>query len=180
MIHYLIGDATEPQGDGPKIIAHICNSIGRWGAGFTGALTKKWKEPEEQYRLWYKYGNSNFDDSFKLGNVQLITLNHTYLHPELDDITIVANMIAQEGIGPQKTEFIDHVTMIASTITIPPIRYDALKKCLEEVNMAAINNDATIHMPRIGTNLAGGDWNIIEKIIFDTLSVEVYVYDLPK
>jgi len=34
MITYLVGDATQPQGEGVKVIAHICNDIGAWGAGF--------------------------------------------------------------------------------------------------------------------------------------------------
>lgn len=34
LVQYLKGDATYPQGDGPKIIAHICNDAGGWGKGF--------------------------------------------------------------------------------------------------------------------------------------------------
>jgi hypothetical protein len=30
-ILYLKGDATNPQVEGNKIIAHICNDIGGWG-----------------------------------------------------------------------------------------------------------------------------------------------------
>lgn len=40
-IHYVTGDATEPIGEGEKIIAHICNDQGGWGAGFVLALSKK-------------------------------------------------------------------------------------------------------------------------------------------
>lgn len=28
MINYVIGDATAPQGEGPKFIVHCCNNIG--------------------------------------------------------------------------------------------------------------------------------------------------------
>ena len=41
-INYVIGDATQPIGDGAKIIVHVCNDIGGWGRGFVLALTKKW------------------------------------------------------------------------------------------------------------------------------------------
>jgi len=49
-IHYVQGDATQPQGDGPQIIAYVCNDIGRWGKGFVLALSKRWKEPEHAYK----------------------------------------------------------------------------------------------------------------------------------
>jgi hypothetical protein len=41
---------------------------------------------------------------------------------------------------------------------------------------------ATVHMPRIGAGLAGGDWGKISRIIEDELAgkgVEVTVYTLP-
>ena len=33
-IHYIKGDATQPQAKGNKVIAHICNDLGGWGKGF--------------------------------------------------------------------------------------------------------------------------------------------------
>lgn len=65
----------------------------------------------------------------------------------------------------------------------PPIRYEAVRKGLENVAEFAIDHDASIHMPRIGAGLAGGDWHTIEGIIKETLAargIEVTVYDLPK
>ena len=44
-IQYRTGDATRPEGDGPKIIAHICNDVGAWGKGFVLALSKRWNTP---------------------------------------------------------------------------------------------------------------------------------------
>ena len=43
-IRYVTGDATRPEGEGPKIIVHICNDIGAWGRGFVLALSKRFKE----------------------------------------------------------------------------------------------------------------------------------------
>ncbi len=55
-IIYLKGDATEPiVTDGMRIITHICNDKGRWGAGFVMALSRKWKEPEDEYRKLKNY-----------------------------------------------------------------------------------------------------------------------------
>ena len=62
----------------------------------------------------------------------------------------------------------------------PPIRYDAVKECLESLEEKAIELNASIHMPRIGCGLAGGRWDRIEPIILDTLcskNIEVYIYD---
>ncbi len=50
MINYVKGDATSPIGDGVKLIVHVCNDIGAWGAGFVLALSKKWITPEKQYK----------------------------------------------------------------------------------------------------------------------------------
>jgi len=32
-IKYIKGDATNPAGEGNKLIVHICNDIGGWGKG---------------------------------------------------------------------------------------------------------------------------------------------------
>jgi O-acetyl-ADP-ribose deacetylase (regulator of RNase III) len=149
-IKYIKGDATNPIGEGNKIICHICNDVHVWGAGFVLAISKRWKAPEIIYR------NENVRD-LKLGDVQFV--------PVEDDI-IVANMIAQRGIGHDFSS------------GRPPIRYNALHICLVKVNDWACKTGATLHMPRIGCGLAGGEWNIIEQIIQDVVSVDVTVYDL--
>lgn len=148
-IKYVIGDATKPKGDGKKIICHICNNIGAWGAGFVLALSARWDEPEDAYR-------SMPEEERVLGNVMIV--------PVEEDI-LVANMIAQHAIYPD-------------TNGLPPIRYNAVRKCLTAVNSLAEEIGATLHMPRIGCGLAGGRWEDIEQIINDTVTVNVTVYDL--
>lgn len=148
-IRYKVGDATRPVTPGPKIICHICNDIGAWGAGFVLALSKRWSAPEDSYR--------ECPEEWQLGITQIV--------PVEDDIC-VANMIAQHGIiGYDDADE-------------PPIRYAALRVCLAEVNDIAYRSGATLHMPRIGCGLAGGEWSEVEKIINDVCSVDVYVYDL--
>lgn len=80
MIQYIKGDATQPQGEGMKVICHITNDIGAWGAGFVLAISRRWRKPESIYRREYPR---------ELGQVQFIRVE--------DDIT-VANMCAQRGI----------------------------------------------------------------------------------
>jgi O-acetyl-ADP-ribose deacetylase (regulator of RNase III) len=151
-ITYLPGDATRPSGQGRKIIAHICNDQGRWGKGFVVAISACWPEPEEVYRIWF-----NERAEFELGAVQFVQVER--------DI-FVANMIGQEGIREKNG--------------IPPIRYAAVWSALQKVGEKANELEASVHMPRIGCGLAGGEWSKIEPIIVETLckqGVEVTVYD---
>jgi hypothetical protein len=148
IIHYLKGDATYPIGLENKILCHICNDINAWDKSFVLAISKRWRNPELMYRTMKPSDRV-------LGNVQ-------FVHVEKD--IVVANMIAQHDI-----KFHDK---------IPPIRYEALKICLERVNHKALKLNATIHMPRIGCGLAGSKWSIIEDIIREVITVDVYVYDL--
>ena len=154
MIKYVIGDATNPIGEGNKIICHICNDIGGWGAGFVLAISKKWGAPEYKYRKMTP-------EERQLGVVQLVSVE-----PKI----FVANMIGQHGIKPMKG---------ADNLIIPPIRYDAVLACLRKVAGYANTLNATVHMLRIGAGLAGGNWETIEKIINEALeSIDVTVYNL--
>lgn len=142
------GDATEPVGDGKKIIAHICNDKGAWGAGFVMAISKKWKQPEITYR--------HFKDNYYLGTVDYI---------KVEDDLWVANMIAQHNTGRDENGDI-------------PLRYSALVDCLRNLNEMAEHLNASVHMPKIGSGLSGGNWEVIEQIIRETLDCEVNIYYL--
>lgn len=160
-ITYVVGDATDPQGPDPKIIAHVCNDVGGWGAGFVTALSRRWSQPEEQYRLWWRHRDGV---PFELGQIQVVPIGPHYS----SDIELwVANMIAQHAF---------------STHGEPAIRYDALESCLAKVAGVATGLQASVHMPRIGCGLAGGEWKKILPLINLTLcaaDVPTYVYDLP-
>jgi O-acetyl-ADP-ribose deacetylase (regulator of RNase III) len=153
MIQYCIGDATQPIGEGNKIIPHICNDIGGWGKGFVLALSKRWKQPEQAYREWYES-----QKNFELGQVQFV---------EVEPDLVVANIIGQKGIQKSGGK--------------APIRYEAVKEGLAKIAIYAQDKNASIHMPRIGSGLAGGKWEVIEKIIQEELivkDIEVTVYAL--
>jgi O-acetyl-ADP-ribose deacetylase (regulator of RNase III) len=150
------GDATTPQADGRKIIAHVCNDIGAWGKGFVRAVTRRWPEPEQDYRRWHR---DRADNDFGLGAVRLVQVQ-----PDI----WVANMIGQHGIKRGAAG--------------PPIRYDAVAQCLASLADHAVRLDASVHMPRIGCGLAGGRWEHIEPIVVTALcqrDIVVTVYDLP-
>lgn len=154
MITYLRGDATRPQGSGPRIIAHICNTEGGWGAGFVVAISRRWKEPERAYRDWYSKKKCDYG-CFTLGATQIVQVE-----PEM----WVANMIAQEGYA---------------RFGKIPLRYEALEEALYKVGEAAYKLQASVHMPRIGCGLAGGNWSEVEPLVSGCLSGHnVFVYDL--
>jgi O-acetyl-ADP-ribose deacetylase (regulator of RNase III) len=147
MIKYIIGDATCPVGSGKQAIVHICNDKGGWGAGFVLALSKKWKEPERQYRKWAK------SEHFKLGKIQVVKCS--------DDLYVI-NMVAQRGFA------------------LPgyvPLSYTALRDCLKQVNEFAKQSNITLHAPKFGAGLAGGDWRKIEAIINETIDCEITIYE---
>ncbi|SKA85406.1 O-acetyl-ADP-ribose deacetylase (regulator of RNase III), contains Macro domain [Prosthecobacter debontii] len=155
-IQYISGDATAPKGGEAKIIVHVCNDIGGWGAGFVLAISKRWLQPEQQYRAWHKAGEWH-GIPFELGRVQFVAVQ--------DDL-LVANLIGQQGIRRQR-----HV---------PPIRYQAVAEGLIAVAQKAKELGASVHMPRIGCGLAGGRWEEIEPLIKRHLAdqdVSVTVYD---
>jgi len=153
-INYVEGDATNPQGEGKKLIIHVCNDIGVWGGGFVLAVSKKWSLPEEIYRA------EDHAVGLQLGQIAIVDVE--------DDISVV-NMIGQTGTSPDITNR-------------PPVRYGAIELCLEEVARYALKCNASVHAPRFGAGIAGGDWDRIESIINEELisvGVPVTVYDLP-
>lgn len=150
-ITYTQGDATCPQVEGVKIIAHICNDKNAWGAGFVLAISRKWLIAKSSYHAWHR------DDSFSLGAIQLVQVE-----PDI----LVANMISQHGIYSKNG---------------PPIRYDAFAQCLQKLAKEAKDLKASIHMPKgIGSGLAGGDPDKIRKIIEEELcskDISVTMYE---
>ena len=147
------GDATSPQAKGPKVIAHICNDLGGWGKGFVLAISRRWPEPERDYRDWHRHRAAN---DFGLGAVRLVQVTA--------DIW-VANMVGQHGMKTGSNG--------------PPIRYDAVERCLARL-AGLLPSGGSVHMPRIGTGLAGGSWDRIEPLLVRTLcarDIPVTVYD---
>ncbi|MFF1485374.1 macro domain-containing protein [Streptomyces sp. NPDC058319] len=152
---YVRGDATAPRAAGPKVIAHVCNDRGGWGRGFVLALSRRWPEPEAAYRAWYR---DRADNDFALGAVQLVRTG-----PDL----WVANMIGQHGVRRGGGKGV-------------PVRYEAIDTALDRLAGHAAALAASVHMPRIGCGLAGGDWDRIEPLAEARLlrrRIPVTVYD---
>jgi len=158
-VRYVTGDATAPEGDGLKIIAHCCNNIGLWGAGFVLSLSKKWDRPEAEYRGWHERTGGDLP----LGAMQLV--------PVEPDVYI-ANLVGQHGVRAAKGGEM-------------PIRYEAISKGFRLITQYALahrEKKVSVHMPRLGCALAGGSWAKVEPLIdvhFVANGILVTVYDWP-
>ncbi len=158
-LHELTGDATQPvQTEGNVVVAHVVNDRGGWGSGFVLAVSKRWPQAERDYRAWAKAGRSRaeFSTPFQLGEV---------LISKVAKNLSIAHMLAQHGyIGP------DNPT---------PLSYKALSQCLRKLAAVTAAQEASIHMPRIGAGLGGGDWSQIKRIIEQELGhLPVCIYTL--
>ncbi|HUC17732.1 MAG TPA: ImmA/IrrE family metallo-endopeptidase [Acetobacteraceae bacterium] len=153
-IKYVNGNALSPRGDEPKIICQLVNNRAlKWGGGIARQMAQKYPEAEQAFSHWIA----------KLGRRSL-GLVHV---ADVDKITIVASLVAQSGYGVSSA---------------PRIRYAALEQALLHVCKEATRRRASVHMPRIGTGDARGDWATIENLVQDTLvrnGISVTVYDLP-
>lgn len=181
-IRYVVGDATRPPSNegGIRILPHVCNNLGGWGAGYVVALSRRWPEPERRYREWSALCAEE-GKKLPLGETQIIRVSDE--HGEL----FVANMVAQDGYRTR-----DRRVAVDS---------GALNSCLGWLGEWAVNMDfirqgfdtgrrrwhgrrpppAVFHMPRIGCGLGGGSWSEIEGMIQKHLGVrQVVVYDLPE
>ena len=154
-IEELIGNALMPRGSGERIIAHIVNdATPNWGAGFALEVKKRWTHVQEDFRHWVEKDRQN------------LSLGKSYRSYAEDSLSVV-HMIAQRGYGPSD---------------IPRIRYSALINTLEELAQLALQQGASVHMPRIGSGQAGGSWELIRELIDETLArrgIPVYIYTLP-
>ena len=57
-------------------------------------------------------------------------------------------------------------------------QFQTLGNYLGQVAAHAKSSNASVHMPKIGTGLAGGDWAVIEPIIQEQLQgIPVFVYE---
>lgn len=148
MIEYIEGDLFDhvPK-DKFVIIPHVCNTLGKWGAGFVIPLGKKYPKAKDSY--------------LELHKINAIELGHTDF-VQVSSKVVVANMIAQDGIGSKRC-----------------LRYNHLATCLDSVAEYARLNKMEIHAPMFGSGLAGGKWEFISELINDSWiskNLKVFIY----
>lgn len=153
MINYVIGDATKPQGEGIKVIAHCVNNVGLFGAGFANALNKAYPKVRDKYLNWAMHTH--------------ISIGDLLVVPVENDL-YVANLVGQNGV--------------VSLRNPKPINYDALLEAMIKLGEWIKNKKekVSIHCPRLGAGLAKGKWEVIEPLMeLAWKDFNVYVYDLP-
>lgn len=154
-LRHVTGNAAKAShGSGRKVISHIVNDAGGWGKGFVMAISKEWGKSVR--RAYFEWHRDRPRSGFRLGAVQVVAAS-----PRID----IVNMIGQCGMltGSQGA----------------PIRYAALEEALGTMARHAAAVGASVHMPRIGCGLAGGEWARIEPLIAAISaahSLTVYIY----
>lgn len=141
MIKYINGNLFDSNAE---IICHQANCQGVMGAGVALELKQRYPKVFESYRKDYICGR------LEPGYVNFTKNNRDQ---------IVASMCGQ-----------DTCCGYSKVLT----NYDALQECLSKVVKFAKSLDisATIALPyMMSCGLAGGDWNIVSKMVEDTFEV---------
>jgi|688.fasta_scaffold573284_2 O-acetyl-ADP-ribose deacetylase (regulator of RNase III) len=132
------------------IIAHQTNCMGVMGGGLAKQIRDKYPNVYKEYKSFCNKAQLLF------GNVQLITCS---------DGKTIANLFGQYGYGNDK-QYTD---------------YKALEESLENMLFLIRPFKKSIALPyKLGCGLAGGDWNIVYKIIekvFEDYDVTIYNFE---
>lgn len=164
MIKIVKGDVTKPIGDGNKLIVHCCNDIISFGSGVAGAIARAWPHVREAYMSWGYTSKPGQKRPFALGQVQFV---------KAEDGISVCNLIGQRDIGG----------FTIDGVSVPPVRYEALREGFLRVREAikAAKEPVHLHLPMLGSALAGGDWVIIYSIIYkifgESFDITIYAFD---
>ena len=134
------------------IVPHVCNNVAVFSGGFA-------KDIGEEYPIVKENFLALGPKEAKLGRVQYIDI---YNNNQTKNKIVVANMIAQNNL-------------ISKTNT-RPLNYNALVHCMNDVNRYALKlldgqiENVSIHCPKFGSGLAGGNWIFIQELIRDIWS----------
>ena len=132
-----------------KRIAHGCNCSGGFGSGFAKAVAERYPSVREGYL--HRYNTCGW----RLGHVQIIGVGNGTGRE-------IANCATQQRYGRPSDG--------------PYVSYEAIREVIQDLVRAWPGGFA---MPKIGAGLAGGNWDIIAKIVEEESgSVEVRVYTL--
>jgi hypothetical protein len=108
-------------------------------------------------RKWPHVKDTYLRGSMILGDVTLV---------QVTENTYVANIIGQNGYGRQRVRYVN---------------YEAIRTGFQKLRPVILEMRASVHGPRLGSGLAGGEWSIIEQILieeFVNYGISVTIYDL--
>jgi O-acetyl-ADP-ribose deacetylase (regulator of RNase III) len=148
---YIFGDITETE---LRNIAHGVNCQDKMGSGVAKALFTKFPEVKEEY---HKY-NKRWKPEELLGKVCDVLLDNKDIY----------NCYTQFNYGYDGKRYVN---------------YPAIVDCFRELRYLEESEqmEGPLAIPKIGCGLAGGDWNIVEQLINDTVGdkLEIWVYEFP-
>lgn len=128
------------------LIFHGCNCFHTMGAGIAREIKDRYWTPFVADKNNTKYGDIN-----KLGSYTYVGITSNIKH---DHMFYVVNAYTQYTYRKRNSD---------------QLIYDSIRKCLINIRNDFIEEpewfDLKIGYPKIGAGLAGGDWNIISKII---------------
>ena len=136
------------------IIPQICNNIGMYGAGYSGALSSRWPKIESSYKEWFniKLEMPHTTGPFQNGENQYVNCGDA----------LVVNMIAQNGVRSRYRPIV--------------ISYIDLMACLFKLSKLKFKLSRKFYFAKIGSGLAGGDWNDVKYYINLFISDEEIIY----
>lgn len=151
---YIKGDITDTE---LKYIAHGVNCQNVMGSGVAKALFTKWPEVKSHYHEFCKYNSELGTDL--LGQIGFVNVGDKY------NQKLIANCFTQRYYGYDEKRYVD---------------YFAITRCFLRLKKTVGFKDEILAIPKIGCGLAGGDWNIVEQLINDTVGdeLEIWVYEL--
>jgi O-acetyl-ADP-ribose deacetylase (regulator of RNase III) len=142
MINTIKGNVLDVEN---TVIVHCVNCQGVMGSGIAREIRERYPSAYELYRKIYEQG------LLQLGSVS---------YAEVEGNRIIANAAGQDHYGHDKVH----------------VDYDATRYCFAQINSYMeqffypdLKID-TVSFPLFGCGLAGGDWNIVSKIIDEELS----------
>jgi len=143
-INYVQGDLFNMVKPG-VVIPHVCNCDNKWGRGFVVPLIENYLRARTEFDDWYR-GEVVDMPPLQLGRTQAV---------EVEPNVYVANMVAQvfycrEGMRANR-----------------PLYYNALMTCMETVARLCTALELEILAPKFGSELAGGNWDFVEDLIYD-------------
>jgi O-acetyl-ADP-ribose deacetylase (regulator of RNase III) len=129
------------------IICHGVNCQGVMGSGVAKQIRSKYPKVYETYRRYMAHCHENYTDKDALGVYQLV---------QVTEQLQVANMFTQVNYGNDGSRYVS---------------YDAIEESFSDLckNLQYQGHTGTIYFPKIGAGLGGGNWNIIEKILDETI-----------
>ncbi|BCB22181.1 macro domain-containing protein [Bosea sp. ANAM02] len=156
-LRYKAGDLF--AGD-EAVIAHGCNALGKMGKGFAYALAERYPKAKEAY---LEHGAKN---GYRLGEVI------PWLGPGRKVLHLIVQQRIRQKTDPKGIQYVD---------------YRAVESAFEMIERGAARHierkegffydDPRLAIPRIGADLGGGDWNVIERIISEKIrSIDVICY----